>query len=314
MAVLASRSAYISPPEPLTSSVCATMLARCPDCATVFRVAPADLRAARGLVRCGVCLGVFDAVEALEDRAPPILAAPVVEPRPDPLETTGLDPSEEMDRNPTEAFSAEPKRNSNKIPATRSAPVLGRAGALADPDTGTGPVTPARTAHAMLLAGERPRPRARAGWVALTALMTLCLLAQLAWFRGAELQRAYPGLQEPLAAVCAFVGCQLPGPRDPGAVRVMERDLREHPRYRDTLLVNAIVVNQAAFAQPYPILELWLYDTDGAVVAGRRFMPREYLDRVLDADALMPAGQPLHVVLELVGPKRPPASFELRFL
>jgi hypothetical protein len=34
----------------------------------------------------------------------------------------------------------------------------------------------------------------------------------------------------------------------------------------------------------------------------------------LDADGLMPAGQPLHVVLELVGPKRPPASFELRFL
>jgi len=285
------------------------MLARCPDCATVFRVAPADLRAARGLVRCGVCFGVFDAVEALEEPAQPILPAEVVEALPAPLETTGLDLSEGMDRNPTESFSAEP------VPATRSATVLGRAGALADPDTGTGPVaTPALTADAMLLASERPRPRARAGWVALTALMTLCLFAQLAWFRGAEVLRAYPGLQESLASVCAFAGCQLPGPRDPGAVRVMERDLREHPRYRDALLVNAILVNQAAFAQPYPILELALYDTEGAVVAGRRFEPREYLDRALDADGLMPAGQPLHVVLELVGPKRPPASFELRFL
>jgi len=291
------------------------MLARCPDCATVFRVAPADLRAARGLVRCGVCFGVFDAVEALEDPAQPILPAAVVEPGPDPLETTGVDLSEETDRDPTEALSAEPKRNSNKIPPTRSAAVLGRAGALADPDTATGPVTaPALTAHAMLQASERPRPRARAGWVALTALMTLCLFAQLAWFRGAELLRAYPGLQEPLAKGCAFAGCRLPGPRDPGAVRVMERDLREHPRYRDALLVNAILVNQAAFAQPYPILELALYDTEGAVVAGRRFEPREYLDRALDADGVMPARQPLHVVLELVGPKRPPASFELRFL
>ncbi|MGQ0593180.1 MAG: zinc-ribbon and DUF3426 domain-containing protein [Gammaproteobacteria bacterium] len=291
------------------------MLARCPDCATVFRVAPADLRAARGLVRCGVCFGVFDAVEALEDPAHSIHPAAVVEPLSDPLETTGIDLSEQMDRSPTEAFSPEPKRNNNKIPATRSAPVLGRAGALADPDTGTGPVTaPALTAHAMLLASERPRPRTRAGWVALTVLMTLGLCAQLAWFRGAELLRAYPGLQEPLAAVCAFAGCRLQGPRDPGAVRVMERDLREHPRYRDALLVNAILLNQAAFAQPYPILELALYDTEGAVVAGRRFEPHEYLDRALDADALMPVGQPLHVVLELVGPKRPPASFELRFL
>jgi predicted Zn finger-like uncharacterized protein len=283
------------------------MLARCPDCATVFRVGPADLRAARGLVRCGVCFGVFDAVEALEDPAQPTLAAEVVEPLPDPLETTGLDLSEGMDRNPTEAFSAEP------VP--ESAAVRGRADALADPDTGTGPVaTPALTAHAMLLASERPRPRARAGWLALTALMTLCLFAQLAWFRGAEVLSAYPGLQESLAAVCAFAGCQLPGPRDPGAVRVMERDLREHPRYRDALLVNAILVNQAAFAQPYPILELALYDTEGVVVAGRGFEPREYLDRALDADGLMPVAQPLHVVLELVGPKRPPASFEIRFL
>ncbi|MDQ3773415.1 MAG: zinc-ribbon and DUF3426 domain-containing protein [Pseudomonadota bacterium] len=283
------------------------MLARCPDCATVFRVAPADLRAARGLVRCGVCFGVFDAVEALEDSARPILSAGVVEPRPDPLEATGIDLSDEMDRNPTEAFSAE------TVSATRSAAVLGRAGG--DPNTGTGPVaTLALTAHAMLVASERPRPLARAGWVALTVLMTLCLFAQLAWFRGAELLRAYPELQEPVAAACAFAGCQLPGPRDPGAVRIMERDLREHPRYRDALLVNAILVNQAAFAQPYPILELALYDTEGAVVAGRRFEPREYLARALDADALMPAGQPLHVVLELVGPKRPPASFELRFL
>ncbi|MGH8576243.1 MAG: zinc-ribbon and DUF3426 domain-containing protein [Gammaproteobacteria bacterium] len=291
------------------------MLARCPDCTTVFRVAPADLRAARGLVRCGVCFGVFDAVEALEDPAGPILPAAMVEALPDPLESTGIDLSEEMERNRSEAFSAEPKRNSNQIPPTRSAAVFGRAGASADPDTGTGPVTtPTLTAHAMLLASERPRQRDRTGWVALTALMTLCLCAQLAWFRGADLQRAYPGLQGPLTALCAFAGCRLPGPRDPGAVRVMERDLREHPRYRDALLVNAILVNQAAFAQPYPILELRLYDTEGAVVAGRRFGPREYLDRALDADGLMPAGQPLHVVLELLGPKRPPASFELRFL
>jgi uncharacterized protein DUF3426 len=73
----------------------------------------------------------------------------------------------------------------------------------------------------------------------------------------------------------------------------MEGDLREHPRYRDALLVNAILVNQAAFAQPYPILELALCDTEGAVVAGRRFELREYLDRALDADGLMPARQPL---------------------
>jgi predicted Zn finger-like uncharacterized protein len=262
------------------------MLARCPDCATVFRVAPADLKAARGLVRCGVCFAIFDALEALEDAVP---AAATPDPPQDP--GPALDPP------------------APEAPAPEQAPILAQP--VADPLDQAGPVTaPALTAHGMLMASERPRPRARAGWVALAVVLTIGLLGQLAWFRGAALIRAYPALQEPLAGLCAYAGCRLP--RDPSSVHLVARDVRAHPRYRGALLVNATLVNQAAYDQPYPVLELALYDTEGAVVAGRRFEPREYLEE--DAGGLMPTDQPVHVVLELVGPKTPAVSFEFRFL
>ena len=53
---------------------------QCPDCGTVFRVTPEQLRARAGKVRCGHCNGVFDALEYLRDATlstPAMAAEPV---------------------------------------------------------------------------------------------------------------------------------------------------------------------------------------------------------------------------------------------
>jgi predicted Zn finger-like uncharacterized protein len=39
------------------------IVARCPTCETAFRVTPEQLEAANGMVRCGKCVGVFNALE-----------------------------------------------------------------------------------------------------------------------------------------------------------------------------------------------------------------------------------------------------------
>lgn len=44
------------------------MYTQCPECGTVFKVTPDVLRAARGVVRCGVCDATFNAVQSLSDR------------------------------------------------------------------------------------------------------------------------------------------------------------------------------------------------------------------------------------------------------
>ena len=41
------------------------MKSRCPNCQTVFRVTPEQLRARAGKVRCGQCQAVFNALDSL---------------------------------------------------------------------------------------------------------------------------------------------------------------------------------------------------------------------------------------------------------
>lgn len=81
-----------------------SLVTRCPNCATAFRVLPAQLAARDGQVRCGKCNTVFDGVAALVSQA----AAPTA---PDPPPQPGLheEPEQEREEEPLPAFMAEPR-------------------------------------------------------------------------------------------------------------------------------------------------------------------------------------------------------------
>jgi predicted Zn finger-like uncharacterized protein len=56
------------------------MQTRCPDCQTVFRVTPEQLKARAGKVRCGQCQSVFNALDSLlgySKWSEGVMAAPV---------------------------------------------------------------------------------------------------------------------------------------------------------------------------------------------------------------------------------------------
>lgn len=59
----------------------ADMITRCPKCGTAFRISDTLLKSAKGMVRCGSCLSVFNAREHLETK-------PVVRANPAPAQTT----------------------------------------------------------------------------------------------------------------------------------------------------------------------------------------------------------------------------------
>jgi hypothetical protein len=151
-------------------------------------------------------------------------------------------------------------------------------------------------------------------WRAGVAALLIMLTAQLGWFQGERLLTRFPTLRPHAERACAWLGCKLPVLRDPHLVHLVSRDVRAHPQYRDALLVNAVFVNAAAFIQAFPVLELGFYDTAGSLVADRRFQPREYLGRDIDAERGMEPGLPVHVVLELLTTEPKPESFEFDFL
>ena len=48
------------------------MKSRCPNCQTVFRITPEQMKARAGKVRCGQCQAVFNALDSLLEEEKPV--------------------------------------------------------------------------------------------------------------------------------------------------------------------------------------------------------------------------------------------------
>jgi predicted Zn finger-like uncharacterized protein len=150
-------------------------------------------------------------------------------------------------------------------------------------------------------------------WGVVAALLLMLGAGQFVWYQRDNLVRRFPPLRPAVEAVCARLGCTLKPQRDLDAIKVLARDVRDHPRFRNSLLVNATIENEASFTQPYPTLELTLYDADGKMIGVRRFQPQEYLDSSIPVAQGMKPQQPVYIVLEIARPAEEAVSFEFKF-
>ena len=151
-------------------------------------------------------------------------------------------------------------------------------------------------------------------WSATTFLAIVVLLAQLAWFQRDWLLQQYPQAIPYAKQICDKFECSLIRQKNTLDITLLNRDVRLHPSYADTLLVNATMKNELASPQPYPKVQLTLFDTNGDLVAYRVFVPTEYLDNSIDIEQGMPVNSPVHFVLEVAGSSSEAVSFEFRFL
>ena len=149
--------------------------------------------------------------------------------------------------------------------------------------------------------------------IMLILILAAALGIQLAVFRSTEIANALPTLRPLLELVCQQVECRYNGPIDVDRIQLASRDIRDHPTRPEALLIKATLVNMAAFAQPFPDMEITLSDLTGAVVARRRFRPREYLGSYWHPFLLMRPDQPVQVTLEVLNPGQDAVNFEFAF-
>ena len=163
---------------------------------------------------------------------------------------------------------------------------------------------------------EAPAPR---GWFKTLALGSLALLLllgigfQLALFRNVELANKLPALKPYLVQFCERLPCQFTGQRDVKRIYLTSRDVRTHPEGKNTILINAIFVNNAEFEQPYPDILITLSDLTTTVLAQRRFTPQDYLAKT-NAFHLMKPGKPVYITLEVLDPGNDAVNFQFDFL
>lgn len=158
---------------------------------------------------------------------------------------------------------------------------------------------------------KNPWPR-RLGWGALNLLALLALGAQYVAYNYDELSRqaAYRPWFE---RVCPTLGCELPALVDISQIKSSNLVVRSHPDFTGALVVDAILYNRAAFAQPFPLLEIRFADINGKLLASRSFKPSEYLSGELAGQAQMPPQVPIHIALDILDPGAQAVNYSLGF-
>ncbi len=159
------------------------------------------------------------------------------------------------------------------------------------------------------------KPPRRTGGTVLrlaTLLLALALLAQIVWFDRERLLQD-PVIGARVAAWCQQLGCELGPVRAPDQLVLESHRVGPHPETGEALRVSAVLRNTAPFPQPCPRLELSFLDTQGSVVARRRFAPGEYLVTPPSPCVLAP-GARAEIRLDLADPGIAPLAYRFDFL
>ena len=124
---------------------------------------------------------------------------------------------------------------------------------------------------------EVPQPKRRLVWAFGAALALIALTAQAVHYFRTEIAVLIPETRPYLAAACATLKCDLKLPRWPKLMAIESSDLQADGRRDNVIVLNAVLRNQALFAQEYPSLELTLTDERDEAVARRVLAPADYL-------------------------------------
>ncbi|MGH8493806.1 MAG: DUF3426 domain-containing protein [Moraxellaceae bacterium] len=161
----------------------------------------------------------------------------------------------------------------------------------------------------------KPR-REPINWGHLLSWTFLCLVAlamfaaQYTYFNFEHLA-VKPTTRPWFEQACAQLGCRLPDIPDPSKLRVEELVVRKHPTAENALVVDAIVKNNARFAQPMPSLRLRFTNNANEVVASRLLKPMEYLRGEARLLRRMPPDTPIRISLDIVDPGTTAVNYSL---
>lgn len=255
---------------------------RCPHCAARFRVRAEQVKLHAGLVRCGACRGIFDAIEHLIEGSLP-LADSMDDPSEGAPQTIiqgmpGMRPEDALDETPSAAGAEGVRvRNLDAENAEPADAAMLPPGALsayrwrAQPRTSS---APARWALGLLC-----------------AVAALALAAQAVFFFRDELASRVPTLLPVLTTGCNYLDCRVSPPKRGEALGFVGTDLAADPAHKGLLVFTATLRNSGVTAVAYPHLILSLDGLSGELAVRRIFSPAEFapatanLVRGLDAGA-----------------------------
>lgn len=218
---------------------------QCPECSTRFKITQAQRDMHQGMVRCGRCQAIFNAITQLHDNdLSPQLALTL-----DVAEMQQVQPV----KSPVEPF-----------PVTRDKYDFSHLATVSKEE-------------ALEISPSVIKKNIHWSWVVVTLLLVIVLLAQITYFYRVELAAYLPGIKPILSSYCKLLDCDIPLPKKIDQLSIESSDLESDPKQASVIALNAILRNRAPYAQTYPNLELTLTNSMDEALARRIFPPAEYL-------------------------------------
>lgn len=267
------------------------MYTQCSHCNAIFRVTMKELTAAQGLLRCGECDAIFDAMKTLSATLPEerrFAPLSVATPAPLPPEPELIKPSGFSWPDWKKLFS---RQQTASLGSSRQASYPQR------------PTPASRAAHKSV--------SSRSFLMVGIAALALLLLVQLLYSSRNWLVQQ-PATSAITRQVCAWLACDLTPPRDVAKINLLSRNVYSHPNTPDVLTISASIQNDAPFPQVYPLIEISFLNQKNEVLALRRFPPTEYIKDY--NGELMPVGIPDELLLNISDPGEEAVRFQFRFM
>lgn len=268
----------------------------CPNCLKQFRIEIPQLSAASGTVICGACNARFNALSHISEK---------------PLTIDEINQQSHTTPQPESDNAISPPKN------IETQEKIGIETQVSDELTDTGKFSdggPEDIARELLHYSEQQR----SGWITFCwvlgiFLLLTTMLGQVAWFNRDIILTHYPQLAPITHKICDQLHCSVIRHKNINAIKLVNRDIRKHPVYKNALLVNATINNESNTVQPFPLMQLALFNRVGEIISYGEFKPAEYLNNLVPYQTMQPKSA-THFVLELGTITTDAVNFEFNFL
>ncbi len=162
------------------------------------------------------------------------------------------------------------------------------------------------------------RQQASRGWLSKTVWFLVIigliggLVSQAVYFQFDRLS-SIPELRPFYAKGCELAGCELKPLVAVNRIQSRKLVVRTAPEDRNSLIVDAVILNDAEFEQPFPAIGLTFSNLNGDVVAQSLFAPKEYLAGDARDLSAMPPNTPVRIAITIRDPGRDAVNYNISF-
>ena len=164
--------------------------------------------------------------------------------------------------------------------------------------------------YSQLHFAEKPRSR----WIPWAFFVGIVAITFQVFYYQFDTWGKIQSLRPVYGLACDLLGCELPIVRSLVDIRSRSSSVRPHEELADTLSVEALIVNEAGFAQPFPTVELRFTTLLGNLVTTYRIRPEQYLEGELTGVVDMQPLQPVRIAFEVPDPGNDAENYAINFM